>query len=152
MRPGEETPGEATGGGSERPVTLEVTQIRPWGLTIVSVGVLLLGVAAMVNAVDDWFDSRLAETRIERLNRIVDEQEVESDCRASLAATVSNLESERSGHLAAGLVAVVREDDIALDAEIAALGDLELQLKEARQDRANAVEICNSRPEDVVPE
>lgn len=99
----------------------------------------------MVNAVDDWFDSRLAESRIERLDRIVDEQEVESDCRASLAATVSNLESERSGHLAAGLVAVVRENDQALDAEIAALGELELRLEEARQERANAVEICNSR-------
>ena len=146
MRPGEEEPGEAVDSGEEGgPVTLEVTQIRPWGLTIVSIGVLLLGVASMVNAVDDWFDSRLAESRIERLDRIVDEQEVESDCRASLAATVSNLESERSGHLAAGLVAVVRENDQALDAEIAALGELELRLEEARQERANAVEICNSR-------
>jgi hypothetical protein len=146
-RLGTQTAGMTIRSGLPRPVLI--------GLVF---GVILLGLASMINAVDDWRDSRSAEdersaqsTRIIQLNAILDcrfdvTQEVE-DARAQVeAVALGKLDA-----LALGLSAVTREDEAAVAAQAERIESLIVmgqeaqgQLDQALQVRAEAVQDCQA--------
>lgn len=122
-------------------IALTLSRFREHGFPAITVGILLLGAASLINAVDDWVDSRNAQERITHLNYVI-------DCKADIASEISNLESERTGMLARGLVATVEDDEEALRTEINNIRSIESDLEQARNRRANASEICGYAVED----
>lgn len=124
-------------------MTLEVASFRPPWLIGLVIGIILLGSAALLNSVDDWRDSRQAQSTINELEETVQESQRELDCRSDLSGRIGNLESERAGVLAHGLVAVVEEDEVELQRLIGVLDDIEIRLQEARADREAASQTCS---------
>jgi hypothetical protein len=131
--------------------------LPPWILRGLVLGVTLLGLAAMINAVDDWRDSRFQESTITVLNhRIVqlndtlecrfDITQPVEDARAQLdAVTVAKLDA-----LSLGLVALTAEDEAAVAQQAERLRALSVDGEEAKaallqalQDRASASRTCD---------
>lgn len=69
-------------------------------------------------------------------------QDHELDCRAQDAAELDALRGEVSLELSRGLIAVVREDDLAVNATIERLEQLQADLGEATERRRGTVERC----------
>lgn len=76
------------------------------------------------------------------LERIVDEQDRELDCRAEDAAELDVLRSQISLELSRGLVQVVQENDAALRATIERIELLQGDLEAATERRKRTVERC----------
>jgi hypothetical protein len=125
------------------------------------VGVLLLGIAAMINAVDDFVDSRQAESERERLSTRVIQLNDELRCRFLITQPVEDAQAqvqavslEKLDALARGLSATVRDDPDAvareaerIDALITMGDEARTQLELALQDRAEAVQDCRREGE-----
>lgn len=119
---------------------------------------LMLGAAAMINAIDDWVDSRAQQDTIDDLNTRLQQVNSESACRFRVTqpvedarAQVAAVDSAKLDALSAGLAAFARDDGpgVATAGErIDALGtqsdEAAAQLATALQERADAVITCRS--------
>lgn len=124
-------------------------------------GVSMLGLASMINAVDDWIDSREAQGTVEDLNTRIIQLNDELACRYRISQPVEDARTQvdavaqaKLDALSDGLAAFARDNDqgvIQAGERIDALNPMgdeaEAQLNEALQDRADAARICSQRKE-----
>lgn len=69
-------------------------------------------------------------------------QSLELECRGEVTANIDVIRSNITLHLSRGLRFLVTEDEAALRREVAILGQLDDDLAEASQERADTIEIC----------
>jgi len=106
-------------------------------LNIIGVGVCLLGLAAMINAVDDWKDSRDLNDRIQALNTA-------NECRYDIGQRVAELQGEISLELALGLAAFADQGGRSGELRVHTdrINELAPDLSDALKDRSRASQIC----------
>lgn len=131
--------GEAGDAGGTRQVQGAVVKAKPerW-LNIAACGILLLGVAAIIQSVDDWIDSRNAYTRIQQLNN-------ELRCRYEANQEVEELQAELNNELALGLSAYAQGNEQELQDHSAQIRVVYVHMQNALEERGDAAKVCGER-------
>jgi hypothetical protein len=119
------------------PAVQEAKKYQGRWLRIAAFGIVLLGVAAIINAVDDWADSRSNEDRIQTLND-------QFTCRYVVGQESQELQSRMTLELALGLAAYAQGDRQGLQEHTNIILEISPQLDEALQERAEAAEFCHN--------
>jgi hypothetical protein len=121
----------------------------------------MLGVGALVNALDDWVDSRAQQDTITSLNTRIIQLNHELACRFEVTQPVEDartqvaaVDSAKLDALAFGLAAFARGDDAGvaqagsrIDALKTQSDEAAAQLATALQERADAVITCDASEE-----
>lgn len=123
---------------------------------ILSVSVLLSAIYQISDEVNEarHDDAQTASLREqervnERLRTQVDRFQFELDCRFELTQPLAELQAAKADALAAGLVALVREDEAELLRQIARIDQARAEEQAALEQRSDAVATCSQRAEDV---
>lgn len=111
------------------------TQTRP---RAGGIGVLLLGISAVISAVTGAVDSRSDA-------RLADDLTRSQECRFDVVTEVAVIESQMKAATALGLVAVAHGDDAELERQAARIEELVALLGPANERRSRGVEICDKR-------
>lgn len=115
-------------------------------LRTMALGVVLLGIASLINAIDDWVDSRDAGRQEQVLNHRIETLNDQFTCRYRIAQPAQELQAEISLELSLGLAAFAAEDEEGLAFHTARINELGPLLDTALAERASGSEVCdNSR-------
>jgi hypothetical protein len=136
------------------PVIAKVRKANTKWLNLASLGVVLLGLASMINAVDDWYDSRNADRRINHLNELVLELNHETACRFDVNQEVEVIQAEIFTELALGLAAFAEEggESAELLEHTTNIRQLSAELTRAVEARSEGVEDCRRESDVHKPE
>lgn len=117
----------------------------------------LLGAAAVVgasaaalNALDSHDGLDAVETELKGQRAQNDDLEQQLDCRYVLSADVNRIQSDIFVLTAQALAAARRRDSAAVDLYTTALDQLAGDLEKASDLRADAVQVCDTEPENVL--
>lgn len=124
--------------------------------TILALSVMLSAVYQITDEINearhDQAQNRAVQEQLrvnERLRTQVDRAQFEQECRFELTQPLAELQAAKADALAAGLVALVREDEAELLRQIARIDEARREEQEALEERAAAVETCNARGEEL---
>lgn len=117
---------------------------QPQWLRIAAIGIVLLGLAAMIQAIDDWVDSRNAEERTQNLNERIHTLNDQFTCRYIMGQQAQELQGQMTLELSLGLAAYASGDEEGLALHTQTIQELSPQLEEALRERANAPDICDN--------
>jgi hypothetical protein len=110
---------------------------------LLAMGAVISSVVSAINAADSHAGFDAQRTQNETLQQ-------QLDCRYVLSADVNRIQSDIFVLTAQALAAARRRDAAAVDLYTTALDQLAIDLEKASDLRADAVQVCDTEPENVL--